>query len=109
MAQQVVMAGAHAPLPASVPTLYAVTIAVADHEESQALPSGCKWFQWQARTAVAVRYAYEPGQVAGPTDPYFTLKPTRVWYSGPINQGVSPSTVYFAADEACVIELEAWT
>lgn len=68
------------------PTVYNVTLTSADTEYSQAMVTNCRRFEFQARTDVAVRFAYVTGKVAGPANPYVTLKAGDVYDSGPINQ-----------------------
>lgn len=84
----------------ATPTLYNVTMTLADTEYSQALPANCRRFEIQCRGAFAVRFAFVTGKVATSVEPYVTLKAGRWYDSGPINQGASPSTVYFACGTA---------
>lgn len=93
----------------AVPTSYNVTLTLADTQYSQALPANCKGFEFQARTEVDIRFAFVTGKVAGPTAPYNTLKAGDYYYSGPINQEATPSTVYLASPTAgTVVELIVW-
>ncbi len=90
----------------ATPTLYNVTCTVADTEYSQALPANTRSFEFQARTDVAVRYAFVTGKVAGSVAPFMTLKTGDYFYSPPINQGASPSTIYVASSIAgTVVEI----
>ena len=94
----------------STPTIYNVTLTSADTEYSQALPANCRFFEFQCRTAFAVRYAYATGKVATPTAPYMTLKSGGSYYSPTIYQGSSPSTLFLASAQAgVVVEITAWT
>ena len=94
----------------STPTIYNVTLTDANTEYSQDLPANCRFFEFQCRTAFAVRYAYVTGKVATPTAPYMTLKSGGSYYTPVISQGASPSTVYFASAQAgVVVEITAWT
>jgi hypothetical protein len=93
----------------AVPTSYNVTLTLANTEYSQALPANCKGFEFQARTEVDVRFAFVTGKVAGPTAPYNTLKAGDYYFSGPINQEATPSTLYLASATAgTVVELIVW-
>lgn len=89
-------------------TLYNVTLTSADTEYSQALPADCRAFQFQCRTSYVVRYAFVTGKVAGPTEPYFTLKSGTVWYKEGLK--LSSATLYLASSQASVVvEIEVWT
>lgn len=92
------------------PTIYNVTLTSADTEYSQAMPENCRFFEFQCRTAFAVRYAYVTGKVATPTAPYMTLKSGNYYYSPVISQAATPSTLYLASAQAgVVVEIVAWT
>lgn len=92
------------------PTVYNVTLTLANTEYSQALPTDCKGFEFHCRTSYDVRFAFVTGKVATPTAPYMTL-PAVNWYaSPPMNQGAYPSTLYLAsATAAVVVEIIAWS
>ena len=94
---------------AATPTVYNVTLTAAVTEYSQAMPANCRRITWQCRTAFDVIYAFVTGKVATPTAPYMTLKATRAYDSGVINQGAAPSTLYLASATAgVVVEIEVW-
>ena len=94
----------------ATPTVYNVTLTILDTEYSQALPADCRFFEFQCQTAFDIRFAFVTGKVATPTAPYMTLKSGCYYYSPTINQASSPSTLYFATDEAgVVVEIIAWT
>lgn len=94
----------------STPATYNLTLTLANTEYSQALPSSCRFFEFQCRTAFAVRFAFVTGKVAAPTAPYMTLKSGNYYYSPSINQGATPGTLYLASAEAgVVVEIIAWT
>lgn len=94
----------------STPTPYNVTLTNANTEYSQALPANCRAFEFQAQTDVAIRYAFVTGKVAAPTAPYMTLKAGHYYFSPPLNQGVSPSTLYLASATAgTIVCILAWT
>lgn len=93
----------------ATPTAYNVTLTNANTEYSQALPANCRGFEFQAQGDVAIRFAFVTGKVATPTAPYLDLKAGDYYFSYPINQGASPSTLYFASGTAAtVVEILAW-
>ena len=91
-------------------TIYNVTLTNANTEYSQALPANCMGFEFQCRTGVECRWSNVTGKVATPTAPWATLRP-NAWYLSPaINQGASPSTLYFgSATAGSIIELLCYT
>lgn len=96
--------------PIDTPTVYNVNLAVADTEYSQAMPTNCRYFEFQCRTAFDVRFAFVTGKVAAPTAPYMTLKSGGYYYSPQMSQENSPSTLYLASSQADVdVEIIAWT
>lgn len=96
-------------VPTATPTLYNTTLTNVNTEYSQALPSGCRGFDMQCRTAKDVRFAFVTGKVAGPTAPYMTMKSGGAYSSPQLNQAAAPSTVYLASSTAgVVVELLAW-
>lgn len=93
---------------ATTPAQYAVTLTTANTEYSQALPSGCKKFTAQCRTAFDVRFAFTAGKVATPTDPYGTIKSGSCYYED--NVDLTGVTMYLASGQAgVVVEITAWT
>ncbi len=93
----------------STPTIYNVTCTVADTEYSQALPTNCRFFEFQARTQAILRFAFVTGKVATPVEPYMTLKAGTYYYSPSLNQGVSPSTLFVASPTGgTVVSLICW-
>lgn len=94
----------------STPTIYNVTLTLADTEYSQAMPNNCRFIEFQCLTAFDVRWAFETGKVAAPTEPYMTLKSGRSYSSPQIDQETSPSTLYFASSQAAVVvQIIVWT
>lgn len=90
------------------PTVYNVTLTVADTEYSQALPANTKDFRFRCRTSYDVRYAWVTGKVATPTAPYLTVPSGSDYYSDLNN--LASITLYLASSQAGVIvELEIWT
>lgn len=94
----------------ATPTIYNITLTAANTEYSQALPANCRGFEFQCQTGVTCRWSNVTGKVAAPTAPYMTLQPNAFYSSPPINQGASPSTLYFASASAgSIICLIAWS
>lgn len=99
--------GTVVPLRASTPTLYNVTLTLADTEYSQALPANCKVLGFQCRTSFNVRLAFVTGKVAAPTAPYLTLKADSTYFMDTCD--LASGTLYLASSEAgVVVEIEAW-
>ena len=72
------------------------TLTLADTEYTVAVPA-CQGFEFMARTAAAVRFAFATGKVATPTDPYRTL-PAGCAYAA---EGNFPAfTLYLASSSA---------
>ena len=89
------------------PTIYNITLTVADTQYSQLLPSGVRDIRFRCRTLFDVRFAFVTGKVATPTAPYLTL-PAGSDYDSDDND-LSSKTIYFASSEAgVVVELEVW-
>ena len=94
----------------ATPTIYNITLTNANTEYSQALPANCRGFEFQCQTGVQCRWSNVTGKVATPTAPWMTLRPNAWYVSPPINQGASPSTLYFgSATAGAIIELIAYT
>ena len=95
--------------PASkTPTVYNLTLTLANTEYSQALPANTRDFRFRCRTAYDVRYAWVTGKVAASTAPYLTLPSGFDYYSDGNN--LSTKTLYFASSQAgVVIEMEIFT
>ena len=85
---------------ASAPIIYNITCADADTEYSQALPSGTKYFEMQARSAINFRWAFDTGAVAVPAGDYMTLKANDAYSSYIPLWGGATLTLYVAHDEA---------
>lgn len=95
----------------TAPTIYNLTLTLADTEYSQQLPGNCKQYDVQCRTAAAVRFAYETGKVATPTAPYATLKAGGTFTSDFVPQANAQDgiTIYFASSTAgAVVEIIAY-
>ena len=82
----------------TTPTVYNVTLTVADTEYSQALTANTREFRFRCRTLYDVRYAFVTGKVATPTAPYLTLPGGSDYWSD--NDKLAAVTLYFATDEA---------
>ena len=98
---------------ARVPTIYNVTMTLADTEYSQVLPYQTRKYIMHTRDETAFRLAFVTGVVAVPGTPYFTvLESTRYWEDGVINEYPAANllTLYFASDAAAkTMEIIAWT
>jgi len=93
----------------AIPTVYNIACTNANTEYSQALPAQCRKFEFQVRTEVVVRFAFETGKVATPTAPYMTLKAGGYFFSSAVAQYTAPSTLYVASPNAgIVVELLVW-
>jgi peptidoglycan hydrolase CwlO-like protein len=95
--------------PATTPTIYNVSIAIADTEYSQALPANTKKFALSIIDGTPgenFRWAYETGKVATPTAPYRQLDQAFEYECDGIT---SSATVYVAASDVCVAQLEVWS
>ncbi len=95
------------PWPTAV-TLYAVTMTNGNTQYSQALPAATKRVEFKCRGLYDIRYAWETGKVATPTDPYGTLKAGTAYDTG--NVKLTSPTLYFAcATAGQVLEITAWS
>lgn len=87
--------------PIKTQTLSIKTLTIADTEYSVALPSSTRELRFRCRTAFDIRYAWETGKVATPTDPYAT-----VWAGGEYHSDEKDLTgkiLYLASSEAGVV------
>ena len=92
----------------TTPAIYNVTMASADTEYSQALPTGTKRFAIHLQDWTVFRLAFVTGKVATPTAPYLSIPASGEHYQEGIN--VSSLTLYFASDVASkTAEIEVWT
>jgi hypothetical protein len=94
---------------AATPTIYNISIAVADTEYSQALPANAKRFSLSIIDGTPgenFRWAYETGKVATPTAPYRQLDQAFEYECDKIN---SSATIYVAASDVCTAQLEVWS
>ena len=91
-----------------IPTIYNVTLTLANTEYSQALNLGTKKFMISERNGNAFRWAFETGRVATPTEPYETVLSNQMYWEDHVN--LVNVTVYLAAPIAGrVIEIIVWT
>lgn len=97
------------PLAATTPTLYNVTMTLADTEYSQALPANTKILEIREQSmGYVTRYAFVTGKVAIPTAPYRTLGAGEVKTLDNLN--LAAVTLYFACSTAGkILEIEAWS
>lgn len=90
-------------------TLQTVTLTNADTEYSITIPSGTKRFSMQPRQNVDVRFAFESGKVATPTEPYATMKGGAPYTETNLDLQ-SDLTIYFASSTAgTVVEIIYWS
>jgi len=101
-------------LPAAVdtPTVYNVTLALADTEYEQVLPNNTKEILIKSRALAGVlydiRWAWETGRVAIPTVPYMTLE-AGLNYGSDGNDLDGQSIFLASAQAGVVVEVEVWT
>lgn len=94
--------------PVTTPTIYNITLTLANTEYTQALPANTREFRFICRTLYDVRFAWVTGKVATPIAPYLTLPAGADYYSD--NDNLASQTLYLASSTAGVIvELECWT
>lgn len=91
------------------PTLYKVTLTTADTEYEQTLPAGVRAISFRERTgSIAIRYAWETGKVATPTDPYYSLLAGESYWKE--NLVAASVTLYLASGTAgAEVEIEVWS
>ena len=95
------------------PTIYNVTMTVADIEYSQQLSIYTKKFLIHTRDETEFRLAFETLHVATPTEPYLTIPQGSRYYEDDLFLRVQTTdwngTIYFASDSAAkVIEIVEW-
>lgn len=94
-------------MPVETPTLYNITLTVADTEYSQLLPSSTRELRFRCRTLYDVRFAWVTGKVATPTAPYLTLPAGSDYFSD--DRDLTGKTLYLASSEAgVVVEVSVW-
>ena len=91
-------------------TIFQVPLAAASTEYSTTFPNGTKHFLFQAQGANDTYFAFEAGQVAGPTGNYATLKSGTV-YTAPEKLCLDPNlTLYFGTGASSdVVEIVCYT
>ena len=95
------------------PTIYNVTMTLADTEYSQQLNQYTKKFLIHTRDESVFRLAFETGHVAAPAAPYLTVLANTRYYEDHIDVYVAiadwDGTLYFASSAAGkVIEIVEW-
>lgn len=92
------------------PDIQNVAMTTLNTEYSIVLPSNCKGFSIQCRTAVDVRFAFVTGKVAGSTSPFFTLKSGQVLNSvDKMALLEANKTIYFGSGTgSIVVEVLTW-
>jgi len=97
------------PVISSKPTILTVTLTDADTEYSVDLPDGTRRFTMQPRSNDDVRFAFESGKVATPTEPYATMK-AGAPYTEEGDMCLHNFTVYLASSVAGVqVEIVCWS
>lgn len=92
---------------ATTPTLYNLTLTNANTQYAQILPTNSKSISFRCRTAYDIRYAFETGKVASPTEPYMTLPSGGKYSQGDLSY--YEENIYFASSQAgVVVEIEVW-
>lgn len=92
---------------ATTPTIYNVSMVLANTEYSQALPANTKGFSLQCLTDYDIRFAFETGHVAGPVAPYALVRAGMNYYMSGLN--LAAVTVFVACGNAAqVAEIIAW-
>jgi hypothetical protein len=92
--------------------MFAVFMPAANIEYKWQIPFGCKKLTMQCRDSTDVYMATNRGCVAGPSDPYFTLKGGTAWDDQDLNIGnlADISTIYFGcASAGKVVEIITWS
>ena len=83
-----------------------LTLTNADQEYTYTLPANCAGYSLQCRTGVDIRIGTVTGKVAGPTDPYLTLKAGEAYNSPERAVFQAGTTLYFASSTAgAVVEI----
>ena len=91
------------------PTIFTVVVPLKNIEHSQVLPIGTKQFSVQVRLPKELRSAFVTGKVAGPVEPYGTVKLGTAYNAEDLDL-TAPVTLYFATkDDAQVVEIIAWS
>ena len=94
--------------PTLTPTVYNISLTVADTEYSQLLPSSTREVRFRCRTLFDVRYSFTTEKVATPAAPYLTLPAGSDYHSD--DSDLTDTFLYLASDEAgVVVEVEVWT
>lgn len=94
--------------PATTPTVYNVTLTLADTEYSQALPTGTKKVAIHLQDQAAFRIAFETGKVATPTAPVLSYPAGCEYFIERLS--LTGATLYIASPAAAkTAEVEVWT
>jgi len=93
----------------STPLIQTVTLTNANTEYSVDLPIGTRRFSMQPRQRVDVRFAFQSGKVAGPTEPYATMKAGAPYTEWDLHSPTFTIPIYFASSTAgTVVEIISW-
>ena len=87
--------------PVKEQTLSIKTLTIADTEYSVALPSSTRELRFRCRTLYDIRYAWETGKVATPTDPYATVSAGLEYRSD--KKDLTGKILYLASSQAGVV------
>jgi len=100
--------GIEKPIATTKPTIYNIHMTDANTEYSQTLPAGIEKFTIHCREGTEFRLAFEPGKVATPTEPYYTIPANTCYWEDHIKP---PSlTVYVACSQAGkTVEIITWS
>lgn len=80
---------------------------LANTEYTLTIPSGVKRLTFQCRTSEIVRYAWEPGHVAGSVNPFISLKADMVFNE--IVHIIKARPIYVASTaNPLVLEFDYW-
>lgn len=93
--------------PANTPIIIHLSLAISDTEYEFLFPSAVENFSIQAHEAEDVRFAYQSGKVATPTNDYGLIKAGGSYYEP--NVALSGITIYLATSAAPVtLEIIMW-
>lgn len=94
---------------ASSPVTFTIAVPLKNVEHSQVIPIGTKQISVQLRKNKESRIAFVAGKVAGPVEPYATIKAGAAYNAEGLDYLV-PVTLYIATkDDAQVVEIVAWS
>lgn len=95
----------------AIPTIQTVQLNVDDQEFSIVLPERTREFTMQPRDSSTVRFAFVTGKVAGPTEPFATMKSGGPFAVERIaGSSVGTITIFFATSSGTspFVEVVSW-